>query len=285
MKFYVKIIHKLVSALCLEEIIITKAQTNKSYLKFIPLHHQFNPLTLKKVFRNKAVFNLDISDYMQWYIWAGLEDISWKKGTIETNGQLLDIGANVGAFTLKTLKNSTNLDVHAFEPNPIVFEKLKNNIKLNPSISDRCSLNMIGISNKIGELDFFWNKLNSGGGSFSVNEKNTIKESIEVTTIDDYVKINNLKKVKFIKIDVEGFEPQVLEGAIQTIRNQKPNFFIEVSPDWWSKNNYKAKNVLTIFEELNYRFFPVIDEQEQEEISLALIKNYKKQFNLYLTIR
>lgn len=274
MKIITKITHSIIKTFHLEEFVI-----QKKLLKFIPLHNSYPSKSIRKIKRTNTFFKLDISDYMQWHIWADLDDLSWIKGIQQSEGNILD----VGAFSLKTLKNNTNnICLHAFEPNPFVFEKRQTNFSLNPELNDKYKLNNIGIAEKKGVLDFFWNKQNSGGGSFAPNNENTKKESIEVITLDEYVNENNLKNIQFIKIDVEGYEPQVLKGAIETIKKYKPSIFIEVSPEWWKKSNYQVIDVLSIFEKLNYKFFPIIDEIEQKEVTLSDLKGINHQYNLYL---
>lgn len=278
MRTTTKIAHNIIKWLHLEEVVIKNKIT-----KLIPLHKNYSSETSKHVKRNNSLFNLNISDYMQWHIWADLDDLSWEKAILQKEGEILDIGANVGAFSLKTLLNSNHeITIHSFEPNPYVFEKLQTNFNLNPAIKNNYKLNKIGLSNEKGRLNFYWNKNNSGGGSFTSNYQNTLKESIEVMTLDQYVNINKLENITFIKIDVEGYEPQVLKGAIETIKKYKPTIFIEVSPHWWKKSNYTVIEVLSIFEKLNYKFFPIIEEKEQKEATLNDLKNINHQYNLYL---
>ncbi len=278
MKRITQITHNTIKRLRLEKVVI-----KKSLKKFIPLHKSYAQQTIKKVKRDNTYFSLDISDYMQWHIWANLEDLSWKKGIKQKEGHVLDVGANVGAFSLKTLKNTNhNLTIHAFEPNPFVYNQLEQNFSLNTLPPEHYKLNNIGLSNQQGFLDFYWNKENTGGGSFAKNNNSTQSQKIAVTTIDEYVAKNQLENIAFIKIDVEGYEPEVLEGAKETLTQHRPTLFIEVSPEWWRNNNYDVLSVLTVFKELNYQFFPIIDEKEQSEMQLSGLSNIRQQYNLYL---
>jgi len=68
---------------------------------------------------------------------------------------------------------------------------------------------------------------------------------VNVTTIDSY----NFDKIDFIKIDTEGHELYVLEGAINTIEKYKPNIFIEVHP----KELKKEKNAYNFLCDLGYK--------------------------------
>ena len=53
-----------------------------------------------------------------------------------------------------------------------------------------------------------------------------IKKRIKVTSIDEFVKLENLRKLDFIKMDIEGAEIEALTGAVETIKFHKPNFAI-----------------------------------------------------------
>jgi len=77
--------------------------------------------------------------------------------------------------------------------------------------------------------------LNSGGAM--------IEEMIAITTIDNYIKDKNIK-IKFIKIDTEGFEPQVLKGALNLIKSQQPIIYIELGGGKFFKSSVEALNIL-----------------------------------------
>ena len=291
MKTTAKAIHYLIRIFNLESFIISLfIRTNNEIIKkLIPLHNSYKHPSIKKVRRDSALFELDISDYMQWYIWAGLKDLSWKFAAIscKSNCTILDIGANVGAFCLKlgahSVKNNFNSTVIAFEPNPYVFKKLSYNLSCNEKLKNTVQIEPLGISSKKEQLKFQWNKKNTGGGKFIVGKKALSKntELVDVVKVDDYVKEKNISNISFIKIDVEGFEPFVLQGAMQTIKKFKPNIFIEVSPKWWNKNGFTVKEVLKYFEELNYIFYPLINEEMGDPETFVSILEKKEQFNLF----
>ncbi len=282
MKFHSKLAHKIIQLLRIEEYVIHRSKSKPFFIKLIPLHSEYRKGTNKKVIRNKAIFTLDISDYMQWYIWADLDDLSWRKALEYKDGVTIDIGANVGAFTIQLAKNTKDIEIHAFEPNPFIYDKLELNISLNPEIKNRVTINKMGLSSACDTLSFFWEKGNSGGGSFINSSENCTEERIQVITLDQYIIDKQIKQVSFLKIDVEGYEPQVISGASNTIANLKPSVYIEVSPDWWSKSGYKIRDVLQIFEDLSYLFYIVKDENKISLTNLSNVEKIKEQFNLYL---
>ena len=131
------------------------------------------------------------------------------------------MGTNVGQFLevyLRVLNNLSikNYEIHCFEPNISLIKDLRKYSKSNIFI------NNLAISNKIGEKNFFIHDITEKSSFYKykhIKEKKEIK--IETTTLDEYCKIKNISKINFLKIDTEGAEPEVLEGAKNQIKNDK----------------------------------------------------------------
>ncbi len=138
----------------------------------------------------------------------------------------LDIGANNGDYS-KLLLEHTSSKVICFEPLPFAFEKMKKNLSI---FNDRCSFVNKGVGSKSESLKIHFNKDRSSHASFSEEIKsidyieNSESIEIDVTSIDDFCDINNISEIDFIKIDTEGFEKEVFEGASKTFLKLKPKF-------------------------------------------------------------
>ncbi len=140
----------------------------------------------------------------------------------------IDVGANVGSYT-KEILESTDAKVIAIEPLSGAFKKL-NNLKdkfkdrleiLNHGAGDLNEEKKLFFSNESSELATFYpdaNKL-----SF-VDNKNTKYHVVKIKKIDDTPELHNLSKVDLIKIDTEGYEMNVLKGAINFIKQKKVKF-------------------------------------------------------------
>jgi FkbM family methyltransferase len=122
-------------------------------------------------------------------------------------------------------------EVFAFEPNPVLSKSLE------IMQTDYAQLKVInrGLSNACGTLTLNVPVGMDGHGSFIQNagsvEKNLIKYDVEVVTLDDYLQKMTILPVKFIKIDVEGFELNVLKGAKKTLINSRPTLVLESYTD------------------------------------------------------
>tara|TARA_Y200000002_G_scaffold381443_1_gene395497 strand:+ start:1080 stop:1865 length:786 start_codon:yes stop_codon:yes gene_type:complete len=138
----------------------------------------------------------------------------------------IDIGANTGNYSSLILEN-TNSKVISFEPLPFVFKKMKKNLS---KYSHRCLFINKGVGATDGNLDIFFNKNSSSFASFSkdANKVNYVsnksKLNIQVVTIDGFCRENNIKEIDLLKIDAEGFEKEVIHGALQTIKKIKPKY-------------------------------------------------------------
>lgn len=135
----------------------------------------------------------------------------------------LDVGANKGVWTYALLKAGCR--VHAFEPNPKMFAVLKRWAK------DRAQLHPIALGDASGEAVLMIPKRASGysnqGASLSANtlgDEAFGSVTVETRRIDDL----GLTDIGFIKIDVEGFELQVLKGAAETLARDRPNLVVEM---------------------------------------------------------
>lgn len=137
---------------------------------------------------------------------------------------IMDIGSNVGDYSLLMLGCIPDSKIICFEPNPKTFDTLDRRIQRKNIIKEN-----IGLSDRKGTMKFFDKiaKPNSDGTQLAsvykdVIEKNHKSKSFEMTinvdTLDNYVKSRNIPKVDFIKIDVEGHEYCVIKGGLESIK-------------------------------------------------------------------
>ncbi len=140
-----------------------------------------------------------------------------------------DIGANIGQHSLFMSLHADQ--VHSFEPYCVVSQKLERHIELN-GISN-IQLHKIGLSNQQEELDFYApTGRNQGIGSFdagTVSKGNRNLGKLALVRGDEYLEKNALQNICLLKIDVEGFEKNVLEGLRNTLERSRPIAVVEVT--------------------------------------------------------
>lgn len=164
-----------------------------------------------------------------------------------------DVGANVGFTSFVALTKGVK-HVFAFEPDPINLQVFNTNLNLNKDLRDRCTIIGKAISESPGRLSFTHapsanmglGKLSSSGGS------NTIE--VDVTTLDAFVAgCEGVIAPTVIKIDVEGWELQVLRGGIKTITNHRPRLIV-FEADCDAYGNMVDGQLEEFFNHHNYTF-------------------------------
>ena len=151
------------------------------------------------------------------------EEISLFRLLVKDKDVVLDIGANIGPHTLFLAKAvGPNGQVHAFEPQRIIFQTLCANMALNHITNVFCHNIALGKSPGAVLVPQVrpWDHFNFGGLSLGSYQ---LGEVVDVKTIDSL----NLSVCNFIKIDTEGMELDVLMGAANTIGTLQPVLYVE----------------------------------------------------------
>src|SRR5687768_11661799 len=108
--------------------------------RFIPNASAYPTGDRYLLIRDNTHFKIDRSDYVQWRLFYGVRDnaLLEVKKHLQHGSIVLDIGGSFGAFSLRLATYAKSkgvpVQIHAFEPNPEVFEKYKTNLELNPDI-------------------------------------------------------------------------------------------------------------------------------------------------------
>jgi FkbM family methyltransferase len=179
------------------------------------------------------------------------------KAAIRPGATVLDIGANIGSFSLIAARQAgPQGKVFAFEPGPDNFKILKRNIRLN-----KCS-NTVAIPKAVGDksqvVTFSLAECPGVHSLFPpphVPVLSTIK--VDCITVDAFL---NGESVDVIKMDIEGSEPYALEGMRQTVARSKAlTLFVEMNPSSLSQAGFEPETLLAKLEGLGFDV-KVIDE-------------------------
>ena len=167
------------------------------------------------------------------------------------NSTVLDIGANIGNHSIFFAKMFKK--VYAFEPNPVTYEVLKINCNFISETKNVEPFNF-GLSNINGTLPFLINHSNIGGSAIANNEE-TSENIIDVSVkkLDDLTIMNNTT-IALIKLDVEGHELKVLQGAKNTLSKNKPAILFEQQA---SDIVDGSSEVVKLLGKLGYDFFTI----------------------------
>jgi len=152
----------------------------------------------------------------------------------EATGLVLDIGANTGFYSLLIAACAPNVSIVAFEPCSVVADLLMKNIQLN-GLCGRIAVERSAVSNRAGEALLFVPVAHPGtletSASLESNFKTRHSQALHVPAVSVDTFVTHLAaspRVCLLKIDVEGHETAVLEGAAAQIRKHRPLVFIRI---------------------------------------------------------
>jgi FkbM family methyltransferase len=162
----------------------------------------------------------------------------------------IDIGAHCGQYALPMAAFcGQSGKVVAFEPDPYARASLLRNIALNPSVPSP-KVEHLAVSDRIGEATLY----SRGGNSQSSLAKSAVEFSprdlsesikVELITLDDYLGQNGIDDPRWVKIDAEGAEVRILQGARRLLRTGA-NILCELHPYAWAEFGTSFDDLKTI---------------------------------------
>lgn len=199
--------------------------------------------------------------------WHGLD--GYERKTSETlrfffawSSTFVDVGANCGLYSILAALWNPQIKVVAFEPFPPIFEYLKKNVSLN-DLDNRVVCERLALSSQSG-IDVFHIPQSDRGepectGTLARNSWQVRQGSpcvqVETVRFDDYERSHPMR-VDLMKIDVEDFEADVLEGMHETIERDRPFIICEILPRNKQHRNERTRQVI---EALNYTPYWITD--------------------------
>lgn len=227
--------------------------------KLLPNHYQYPKPSRRRVARGGISYELDIADFLDWHIYFGLvEGPKEKLYSLSRPGDtVIDVGANIGE-TAMSLAARVGADgrVIAFEPDPAMNEKCLTNFRLNsfPNLElERLALADSEAEHRlacVSERNPAGNRIQPPG---AVAEENSV--AVKAVRLDDYLTAKGISRVSLIKIDVEGFEHNVLRGAKETILRSQPKLFIELNDQNLREQGTSPGALLADLRSWNYQVY------------------------------
>jgi len=190
------------------------------------------------------------------------ESVRFVLGQQMTGKVALDIGANKGIYSyFLSKKVGPSGKVYSFDAQPELKDHLQD---LSKSFGlNNINAEALGLSDQPGKLEMIRSKIGSGGARIIGDQVDVGAENehieIEVKTLDNYVKENIDGEIAFMKIDVEGHEKKVLNGAIETLRKHRPTVLMECTHDE-AEEGY----IFNKFLELGYKGFFFLENAKYE---------------------
>jgi FkbM family methyltransferase len=215
--------------------------------------------------RNGFLFNLDLENYVdQWVYLTGFYE---KDDYLEAlhavgprqGGVAFDVGAHMGLYTLGLSRAvGASGQIHSFEPNPDSFKRLAEHVSTN-----RCTnvtLNRTAVGEHRGQKTLLAPKyFNTGGATLLQMQLPSSWKAqsmeVQVISLDEYCSKMEIRRLDFMKIDVQGYEPFVLLGAESAIRSFRPRILIECDSRFLGQAGWSTERLFHLLKTFHYELF------------------------------
>lgn len=225
------------------------------------------------VVRNGITYDLDLSQGIDFAIYLGgmfeRRTAAALTRLIEPSSLVLDIGANIGAHTLRLADLvGPQGRVMAFEPTEFGFQKLRQNLDLNPSLARRvtafhCFLSSSEKTSVPNAIYSSWPLRAETGLHDKHGGREMQTTSAQVRSVDAVLSEYADRRVQLVKLDVDGYECDVLEGATSLLRETRPIFVMELAPYVLEERGTSLDQLLSYFLPNGYAFY---DERTQKRL-------------------
>nr|WP_321224926.1 FkbM family methyltransferase [uncultured Psychroserpens sp.] len=211
----------------------------------------------------------------QLLFWNGYKSFEYSK-LFETLSKdintFLDIGSNIGYYSLLGVQSNPKMKVFAFEPAFGPKHFLNKNIALN-NFSNQIQAVDVALSNTIGSIDFYeveslkyqyisHNLAGEGNAGTKKTSRNFIKNTVNSNTLKNFVEQHAINQIDLIKMDTEGTEVDILKSGKDIIKQYQPivicetlfdtieieleNFFLDLNYDFYNHTSHGLHKVSTI---------------------------------------
>jgi FkbM family methyltransferase len=218
-----------------------------------------------EVVRNGLKWRLDLEQGIDLaiYLLGAFErtTVNAYRKIVKQGDTVLDIGANVGAHTLHLARLVGDQGaVIAYEPTVYAVSKLRQNLALNPGLVQRVTIAQIMLTDsddRIPEREIYasWPLITQKHLHAAHRGQLKSTEGCTALKLDSHLHGLKLKKVDFIKMDVDGFECHVLGGATATLENCQPTILMELSPYLYSEHTRSLDDLLSLMTRAGYSIY------------------------------
>lgn len=176
-----------------------------------------------------------------------------------------DIGANIGQYSIYAGNSNPGMTaVYSFEPENINYDRLKENILLN-GLDNNAHPFKLGLGDRDGEQYFQIKDTIAGEGTHFVSREPTARK-IKVRTIDSLLTQGEIEPADLVKIDVEGYEYQVLLGMKNFLATRHPIIYMECHPKQLAQSGYSVDHVTDFIRQCGYSDIQCLNSLGGKEI-------------------
>ena len=198
----------------------------------------------------------------------------WRR-LLRPESRVLDIGANIGLYSVVAAGGATRGRVVSVEPNTENATLLDASVKLNGF--SNVSVVRAAVGATVGSADLHLDPNNKGQHSLVGFKGSEGVETVPVLPVDAIVERSGIGRVTLVKIDIEGWEAKALRGMLGTLRYDQPTVLLEFMPAWIRAAGDVPEDVLRLFEHLGYGL-SIVDESTGEARPLGDVDAFMKRF-------
>jgi FkbM family methyltransferase len=219
-------------------------------------------------FDGSLKMGLRLGEHMQsqnfWYGYYSRDVVLLLKRLLKRGATVFDVGANIGEIALVAANCVGRKGrVYAFEPVSTLFQSLEKNIAINQL--DHIAAFQRGLADRDGRTVIYKQRgsfsdgtVHEGLGSIFASESRSEPiEEIQLTTMDQLVKEQNVRRLDLVKIDVEGAELSVLRGSIATLERFRPYIILELQSQTANSAGHEQTEILELIENLGYSIYTI----------------------------
>jgi len=190
------------------------------------------------------------------FFWLGMHhrhQIRLAQKLVAADGVFLDVGANIGEFSVAMAIAKPFARIIAIEPNAAIRTSLLQNIEINSLGNVMCVPVAFGDASCTQTLYSCDDSALTSLVAFTPTHVATAQ--VEVCTLDDFVKSQSLNRIDLIKIDVEGYELKVLSGASNSLAQFRPSIILEINSITSKAAGFELTDLFDLLRLHRYRFF------------------------------
>lgn len=192
-------------------------------------------------------------------------------------GAIIDIGANLGIISLMLARRFPERTIHAFEPAPSTFHALQTNIALNDCANIRAL--PCAVADRNGEIAFHAHPEGRATNSIAAFTSDHVV-NLSCITLDAYAEANEFAEIAFLKVDVEGFEAAVFQGARRLLSEHRVALvYYEVCPGNSKNSGLDPELPTRILAGYGYRLYRIAERGllrpvDQSEVNQTTLDNW-----------
>jgi FkbM family methyltransferase len=206
---------------------------------------------------NETIMRLDLCEGIQRGMFLGSYEpiqTTWFKQCLRQGDVFIDVGANCGYYTtLAALLVGPTGRIFAFEPSPIASQVIEEMIK--DSNLQNVLLTKAAVGREPSNVSLFLpTTRHLHSPSILYSDPSFVPIKVPVLALDDFMPLESISKIKLVKIDVEGYEPDVLSGMERLIKEKRiENIICEFNSGWLNRNSTTPAQLYERFINLGYQ--------------------------------